>query len=255
MNNSITAPAPLPAGRRILGRGHHSSLYTVRLARTREEIRAAQTLRFLVFNVELGEGLESSFATLRDEDPFDAVCDHLIVVDQRGGEIVGTYRLQTGATAAAKLGYYSAGEFDFAPFERIRYGLVELGRACVHQQHRNLTVLSLLWNGIRQYAEERCQRWFIGCTSLPSTDPVMAATAHEQLARRHLAPAAFRTHPLPAYACPPAEPSADPVPLPRLLLAYLSLGARICGAPALDREFKTVDFLTLMDLQGINAAR
>src|SRR5438445_595277 len=87
--------------------------YATRLARDLDEVRAAQILRFEVFNLELNEGLAESFATGRDEDPFDAVCDHLVVEHLPTGQIVGTYRLQIGASAAASLGYYSAREFDF----------------------------------------------------------------------------------------------------------------------------------------------
>jgi len=41
--------------------------------------------------------------------------------------------------------------------------------------------------------------------------------------------------------------------IPKLLRAYLSIGAKICGPPALDRQFKTIDFLTLLDLHSLPA--
>src|SRR6266496_2817144 len=124
---------------RLLVRPH--AQYLARLAQNRDEIRAAQALRFTVFNLELNEGLAESHATGLDADPFDEVCDHLLVEHLPTGEIVGTYRLQTGLTAAANRGYYSEQEFDFRPFEPIRAELIELGRACVHSHHRNLIVL------------------------------------------------------------------------------------------------------------------
>ena len=95
----------------------------------------------VVFNLELNEGLEQSFHTLRDADPFDEICHHLLVEDIVSGEVVGTYRLQTGERASRGLGYYSAQEFDFSPLEPIRSHVVELGRACVAKPHRNLAVL------------------------------------------------------------------------------------------------------------------
>ena len=124
-----------------------NTTYAVRLARDAAEIRAAQALRFAIFNLELHEGLENSYATGLDADPFDAVCDHLLVEHLATGEIVGTYRLQTGTTAGGKLGYYSGQEFDFKPFEPMRAEVIELGRACVHKLHRNMSVLGLLWKG------------------------------------------------------------------------------------------------------------
>jgi putative hemolysin len=92
-------------------------------------VRRAQRLRFEVFNLELGEGLTESYATGLDVDPFDEFCDHLIVEEVATGELVGTYRLQTGQLAAANLGYYSEREFDFAPYEPFLCEMIELGRA------------------------------------------------------------------------------------------------------------------------------
>ena len=112
--------------------------YVVRLARNADEIRAAQVLRFEVFNLELNEGLSQSYATGFDEDPFDAVCDHLLVEHLPSQQIIGTYRVQTGASAARNLGYYCAQEFEFSVYEPLRGEMIELGRACVHRQHQNL---------------------------------------------------------------------------------------------------------------------
>ena len=230
-----------------------ASAYKTRLARDASEIQAAQALRFSVFNLELNEGLSESFASGLDADPFDPVCDHLLVEHVATGAVVGTYRLQTGLTAIANLGYYSEQEFDFAPFESIRAELIELGRACVHQQHRNLVVLGLLWRGIADYARERGGRYLCGCSSITSQDPTVGASAYSDLCRRHLVEARFRTRSLPAYDCPLEELAEESPKIPKLLRAYLSIGAKICGPPALDRQFKTIDFLTLLDMEAMPA--
>ena len=161
--------------------------YTIRLAQAPAEIQAAQALRFQVFNLELNEGLAHSYATGLDADRFDDVCDHLIVEHAASGEIVGTYRLQTGASAAKNLGYYCAQEFHFEVFEPLRGQIVELGRACVHRQHRNLFVLGLLWKGIADYARKHGCRYLIGCSSLTSQEPAAGASAYTELCRNHLA--------------------------------------------------------------------
>jgi len=230
---------------------HAPAHYAARLARAAGDIRAAQTLRFEVFNLELQEGLAQSFARGLDEDPFDAVCDHLIVEHLPSGQIVGTYRLQTGENARKNLGFYCAQEFEFAGFEPLRPELIELGRACVHRQHRNLVVLGLLWKGIADYAQARGGRYLFGCSSLTSQDPAVGASAYADLCRKHLVEPRWRTLPLPAFGCALTALSAEPVSLPKLLRAYLSLGAKICGPPALDRQFRTIDFLTLLDLKGL----
>jgi putative hemolysin len=167
---------------------------------------------------------------------------------------VGTYRLQTGANAAKHLGYYCAQEFDFAIFEPVRHELVELGRACVHQQHRNLIVLGMLWKGIADYAQNHGGRYLVGCSSLTSQDPAVGASAYADLCRKHLAPKCWQTKPLPHYECSMHHLAAERVNIPKLLRAYMTLGAKICGPPALDPHFKTIDFLTLLDLDAMPMA-
>jgi len=162
--------------------------YAVRLACNAGEIRAAQTLRFQIFNLELNEGLPQSYATGLDADRFDAACDHLLVEHVPSRQIVGTYRLQTGANAAKNLGYYCAQEFEFAVFEPLRHEIVELGRACVHRQHRNLIVLGLLWKGIADYAKERGARYLIGCSSLTSQDAAVAHRPTRSFAAKNIWP-------------------------------------------------------------------
>jgi putative hemolysin len=189
---------------------------------------------------------------LRDADPFDEVCDHLLVVERTSGDVVGTYRLQTGTVAAQNLGYYSAQEFDLFPLESRRGQIVELGRACVHSQHRNLAVLGLLWKGIASYARDRQARYLIGCSSLPSQDAATGAAVYADLSRRFLVEEPSRVRPWPKLACPLDVIAENYQRPPKLLSAYLSLGAQICGAPALDREFKTIDFLTFLDLDSLS---
>lgn len=228
--------------------------YVTRLAGNADEVRAAQALRYQVFNVELKEGLAASHATGSDEDPFDAVCDHLLVEYLPTREIVGTYRLQTGVNAARNRGYYCAQEFEFDLYEPLRGEIIELGRACVHRQHRNLVVLGLLWKGIADYASARGGRYLFGCSSITSQEPTVGASAFADLCRRHLAPPEYRTRPVPAYDCTLTHLLADEVKIPKLLRAYLTLGAKICGPPALDRQFQTIDFLTLLDLHRLPLA-
>jgi len=232
----------------------NASHYAVRRAQSLEEVQAAQALRFQVFNLELNEGLAHSYLTGLDADPFDAVCDHLLVEHVPSRQIVGTYRLQTGAAAATNLGYYCEQEFRFGIFESARSEIVELGRACVHRQHRNLFVLGLLWKGIAEYACQQGGRYLIGCSSLTSQNPADGASTYTELCRNHLADPAWRTEPLPSHECPLHSVTEEPTPIPKLLRAYLTVGAKICGPPALDRQFKTIDFLTLLDIKSLSVS-
>lgn len=226
-------------------------LYRMRLADSMDDVRAAQRLRFQVFNMELGEGLESAYENGLDADCFDETCDHLLVEDIATGKLAGTYRLQTGTAAMQGNGFYSAQEFQFGPFVHAAAEIVELGRACVHRQHRNLVVLGLLWKGIANYAKDRGGRYLIGCSSLTSQDPAEGVALYEAL-QKHLAAQAWRTEPMPGYECAGDSALERTVKPPKLMSAYISIGAKICGPPALDAEFKTIDFLTLLDLHTLS---
>ena len=250
--------------------------YRVRLAESAEDREAACRLRFKVFNIELGEGLESSYETGLDTDRFDSVCEHLLVEDKVARRVVGTYRMQSGLSAARNLGYYSEQEFSFAPYEPLRAGILELGRASIDREHRTPEVLTLLWRGIAQYANDMGLRYLIGCSSLNSNDPAEGWRMYRHL-EHYRVPPEFETASAAAYACPPhtnvethiethsggtpgastqpLPPQAEtPVKVPKLLKTYLAIGARIAAPPAWDREFGTIDFLTLLDLELLSAA-
>ena len=225
--------------------------YQLRLAFTEADRTAAFRLRFLVFNLELNEGLEYAYVTGQDTDEFDRICDHLIVEHAATGKVVGTYRLQTGAMASANAGFYSEREFDFSPYKQLGNSVIELGRACVHRDHRSSEVLYLLWGGIAQYAINHGGRYLIGCSSLTSQDPAHGTAVYEAM-REQLVEPQLRTTPQPAFAMPLMSAKNASDKIPKLLRAYLAVGAKICGSPAIDREFKTIDFLTLMDLESLH---
>jgi putative hemolysin len=236
--------------------------YRLRLARTVDDRDEACRLRFKVFNIELGEGLENAYSTGMDADHFDLFCDHLLVEDKLTRRIVGTYRMQSGASAALGLGYYSQQEFHLEPYEPLRPYVLELGRACIDREHRTPEVLTLLWRGIAQYAIRYGLRYLIGCSSIHSQDPHVGWAVYRLLHGARSAPE-FETTPTAGYLCPVAERAGSiacesnmpsEVKVPRLLKAYLAIGARICSPPAWDRAFGTIDFLTLLDLEALSPA-
>jgi len=222
--------------------------YQVRLAIDEDDRHCLYRLRFLVFNLELHEGLDAAYLDGLDRDQFDSVCDHLMVEHKGSGRIVGTYRLQTGPVADRNFGYYSAQEFDFSPYERLREQIVECGRACIHREFRSFEVLNLLWRGIAKYSVSRGGRYLVGCSSVTSQDTNYGSAMYHRL-KNYLASPELQTTPTPSYSFSLSEETVDMPQPPRLLRAYLTVGAHICGPPALDREFKTIDFLTLLDLE------
>lgn len=182
------------------------SRYSVALAESKGEIAEAQKLRFEVFNLELNQGLAESYLTGRDEDLFDHGCAHLMVRENATGLLVGTYRLQTGAMARAHHDYYSAGEFDLSPLDPYRAQIVEIGRACVHKNHRNSKVLATLWKGIAGFAALQGSRYVLGCSSVASQNPLEGLAIYENLKARNLATKEYRVQPWPDYVCRGSHP-------------------------------------------------
>lgn len=225
--------------------------YVVGFAQTRDELDAVLKLRFEVFNLELNEGLESSYLTGRDRDEFDTTCHHLIVTDTTTNETVGTYRVRSREMAEGAGGFYSGGEFDLSDLPpHILDSAVETGRACIARAHRNTRVLFLLWKGLAAYMLFNRKRYFFGCCSLASQDPREGIRALNHLQQQgHLHPALF-VPPQPGYECVPEGyfvVDGQGAVIPRLFETYLRFGAKVCGPPAIDRLFKTIDFFVLFD--------
>lgn len=226
--------------------------YSLRFARTPEDLDTIQRLRFEVFNLELGEGLPESFSTGRDVDRFDAQCHHLVVEHKEGG-VVGTYRIQTGEMAHAAGGFYTDGEYNLAALPpAVLADGVELGRACVAREHRKKPVLFLLWRGLATYMRHSGKRFLFGCCSLTSQDQAFGMRVHRHLDQLGAEHPVLRVQPRPDTRCESddqAPPGSYPTPkIPALFQAYLTLGARTLGPPAIDREFKTIDWLVLLDV-------
>jgi putative hemolysin len=227
-----------------------TSLFRVTLAQSPEDLIECQRLRYRVFNLELGEGLSTSDRSGLDIDPFDSFCDHLMVRDMETGKLVGTYRLQTGDVARKNLGYYGNQLFDFSAYDRVQSEVLELGRACVHIDYRNIMVLHALWKGIAVYATRQDSRYLIGCSSISSQDENLGVAMYESL-KKYLVEEGLRTTPQPGHDCQTTGARLEAPRPPRLFRAYLEISGRICGPPAIDREFKTIDFLTLVDLANL----
>lgn len=227
--------------------------YQVRFARSACDLERILELRYQVFNLELGEGLDASHETGRDEDDLDVRMHHLMIT-HRDGTVVGTYRMQTVEMALRHGGFYSAGEFalDTLPSE-LAAGLVEIGRACVAKPHRNGRVLSLLWRGLAAYLMRNGKHSLFGCCSLTSQDEALGLATHAHLFERGAVHPTVRVLPLPDCRCWGGTTST-PIQVPALFESYLQLGAKVLGPPAIDRQFKTIDWLVYLDTRSIDPA-
>lgn len=246
----------------------------VMLARTRTEIAEAQRLRFEVFYEEMS-ATPSVIATLRrrDQDAYDSICDHLLVVDRTAGEagawqsgrrpkVVGTYRVLRQDKAERGPGFYTQCEYDIAPLVRARtprYRFMELGRSCVLKPYRNKRTVELLWHGLWTYVREHKIDVMIGCASFEGTDPREHAMALSFLHHHALADESWRCR---AHAR--LHQRMDLIPkdgidmkaalkaMPPLIKGYLRLGAMVGDGAVIDRQFGTTDVLIILPVEKID---
>ena len=219
----------------------------VGLAQSDEELEAIQRLRFDVFSTEY-EAKVSDEGSNIDRDAFDAWCEHLMVKDMGTDEVVGTYRVLTPYQAKRAGGYYSESEFDLAGLGNIKNSLVEFGRACIHPQYRNGSVLMMLWSGLAEIVKQGRYEHVFGCASVSLRDDgVTAATVWRNVKDSIGQDGAPVVTPLHRYPVEMLD-SDLPAEIPALLRGYLRLGTRVCGEPAWDPDFNTADFPMLLSI-------
>ena len=232
--------------------------FEVRLARTTAEIHAAQALRYRILYEEMSAHSTPEMKALgRDFDPFDEVCDHLLVLDRRRGEgpegIVGTYRL-IRRTAAAKMGrFYSSAEYDIQKMIDYPKEVLELGRSCIARDARNTATMQMLWRGIALYAYHYDVKVMFGCASFPGIDPTQHAQALSYLHHHHLAPPEIRVRAVPERyvemnVLDPGsyDPRRAMARVPPLIKGYLRLGGFVGDGAVIDHEFNSTDVFIIV---------
>lgn len=225
--------------------------YTLSFATSAGEIAEAQRLRFKVFAEEMGARLPDPESGL-DRDVFDAFCEHLLVRDATDGKVVGAYRLLPPEAARRVGRFYSESEFDLARLDVLRGSTVEAGRSCVHRDHRNGTVIMLLWSGITRFMRRYGYSHLIGCASISLRDGGhAAANLYRGLAERQMVAPEYRVFPRLALPVDKLANGDAAVP-PPLVKGYLRVGARVGGAPAWDPDFNTADLFMLLDMRHMN---
>jgi L-ornithine Nalpha-acyltransferase len=225
----------------------------VRIATTDGELDAVQALRYRVFYEEMGaRPSDAARRTRRDHDDYDAVADHLLVVDHAIGPgpegVVATYRL-IRQEAAERLGrFYSADEYDISAVLAFPGQVLELGRSCVHPSYRGRSAMQLLWRGIAAYVFLHRIDLMFGCASLPGTDPDAIAAELTYLYYNHLAPPALRPRAVAGRhvdmrRSDPAsfDPRRALAALPPLIKGYLRLGGFVGDGAVIDQQFNTTD--------------
>lgn len=223
-------------------------------ARHQDDVRAAQRLRFDVFAGEMGARLNTPLAG-HDVDLFDNYCEHLLVRDQATQQVIGTYRVLTPVQAKRVGSTYSDTEFDLTRLRSLRERMVELGRSCVHPDHRHGGVIMALWSALAEFMVRNQLDTMIGCASIPMLHNGMvsgdaAASIWRQVQATHLAPIEFHVRPRLPLPIEQLDSTLNVEP-PALIKGYLRLGAKVLGAPAWDPDFNSADLPMLMRIADL----
>lgn len=218
------------------------------LARTPEDLFAAQKLRYKIFAEDLGATNLLDPVLNPKGDPFDHVCDHLLVKDLETKEIVGTYRLARRDAAQTFGSFCTASEYDLRPLLKTSESILELSRSCVAPAYRTLPTMQLLWRGLAEYALGYDISFFFGCASFHGTDPSRFAQALSYLYYTHLAPEEFRPRTLPDYYVDMRLLKKEEVDvrkalreMPPLIKGYLRVGGFVGDGAFVDKPFNTTD--------------
>ena len=225
-------------------------------ARHQDEVRQAQRLRFDVFAGEMGARLDTSVPG-HDIDRFDDYCEHLLVRDVDTATVIGTYRVLPPDQAARVGGTYSDTEFELGNLDALRPRMVELGRSCVHADHRHGGVILALWAALGEFMTRNKLDTMVGCASIPMLHNGMvsgdaAASIWRQLSEKHLAEPQLCVTPRLPLPVDQLDTSLHVEP-PALIKGYLRCGAKILGAPAWDPDFNSADLPMLMRIEDLPA--
>lgn len=250
------------AARTCLGRIVNLEL---RLATGEDDVAHAQRLRYHVFYEEMAAQPDApASVTGRDADAFDAICDHLLVLDHGKGDgpkVVGTYRLLRQDVARRHGGFYTSKEYAIGPMLEAHpdANVLELGRSCVLAPYRNKRTVELLWHGIWSYVLRHRIDVMLGCASLTGTDPEALALPLSFLAHFASAPeewnACAHAHlhvPMARMPREAIDARAALAALPPLIKGYLRLGAVFGDGAVVDRQFGTTDVLVVLPVARIN---
>lgn len=228
-------------------------LFEIRLAATAADLTQVQRLRYDVFVAELGgDGPMVDHDARLERDDFDPACDHLMLVDQRSGELAAVYRLMRDDQAAAFGRFYTDAEYDLGPLRASGRRLLELGRSCARADYRGGPAMMVLWNALAAYVLERGIEVLFGTASFHGTDPATLAAPlgllyHDHLAEPGLRPRSRVFQSMDLTPTEALDRRAALLALPPLIRAYLRLGGRVGDGAFVDRAFNTVDVCMILD--------
>lgn len=232
--------------------------FIIKSVENAQELEQALNLRYEVFYREV---LNKRARLEIDVDGFDFLCDHLIIIDKKTENVIGTYRFISSTYSDR---FYSETEFNIERIKIAKGNKLELGRACVHRDFRTGAVINLLWRGVSEYMKKVESKYLFGCSSVHITNVFDIALVYKYFRQLNYSPEELRVYPNDEYRLKhfdrylgvigDTEGKEDKIKnlIPTLLKSYVRMGSKVCGEPALDRKFRCADFFTILDLEQLN---
>lgn len=229
--------------------------YRVRLAQNGDDVRAAQRLRYLAFIRDSGAAPREAGI---DSDDFDAISDHILIEEVKTGDLACCFRLLPFENGTGIDRSYSAQYYNLKALRTFEERMVEMGRFCVHPDHRRGDVLRIAWSALTRYVDERDIKLLFGCSSFQGVEAETYSEAFALLKDRHLAPKRWLPHPkaksIFRFARKLRWRRPDPKQgmrlMPPLLRGYLSLGGWVSDHAVIDHDMNTLHVFT-----GVEIAR
>ena len=232
--------------------------FIIKSVENAHELEQALNLRYEVFYREV---LNKRARLQIDVDGFDFICDHLIIIDKKTENVIGTYRFISSTYSDR---FYSETEFDIDNIKIAKGNKLELGRACVHRDFRSGAVINLLWRGVSEYMKKVESKYLFGCSSIHTTNVFDIGLVYKYFKTLNYAPDELRVYPNDEYRLKRFDMYLDTIGdingqedkiknlIPTLLKSYIRMGSKVCGEPALDCKFRCADFFTILDLEQLN---
>ncbi len=233
--------------------------YRARFASEISEIQAAQRLRYRAFI----DGTDASDRPgARDADPFDEICQHVLIETATDGRLVACFRLLPLTSGDEIAASYAAQFYELSALRDYQGRMVEMGRFCIDPDIRDADILRVAWAAMTRYVDETGVDMLFGCSSFQGCDAAAYHDAFAMLRDRHLAPKRW----LPKVKAPDVfrfarrlrripDARRAMLTMPPLLRGYLALGGWVSDHAVIDRDLGTLHVFTGLEIAAIPPAR
>jgi len=232
--------------------------YVARFAGGPADVRAAQWLRYRCF---IDGTTAASRYEGRDRDVFDDGCRHVLIEDQRNGELVCCFRILPLRDGSEIDQCYAAQYYELSALRDFPGRMLEMGRFCVAPDCSDPDILRTAWAAMTRFVDQEQVALLFGCSSFRGTDADEYLDAFAMLKERHLAPKRW----LPKVKAPDVfrfarrlrKPDATRalLTMPPLLRSYLAMGGWVSDHAVVDRDLGTLHVFTGLEIATISPAR